>query len=60
MVKEFEGQKAMKALDGSDQMGRAIIVSPAQKDANGKKVEQGPRQWKKGPKVKKEDIVYGK
>ena len=55
MPKETEAKKAMKALDGSDQMGRAIIVSIAQKNKDGEKLIQPPRDWSKGKK--KDNIV---
>jgi RNA recognition motif-containing protein len=55
MPKEVEGQKAIRALDGSDQMGRAIIVSVAQKNKAGEKIAQKPRDWHKGKK--KDNII---
>ncbi len=55
MPKEADAKKAMKALDGSDQMGRAIIVSIAQKNKEGEKLVQPPRDWSKGKK--KDNII---
>jgi RNA recognition motif-containing protein len=52
--------KAIKALNGSEQGGRAIVVSQAQKNKEGEKIEQ--KDWHK-PKTKnnKKDIVaWGK
>jgi RNA recognition motif-containing protein len=59
MPKEAEAKKAMKELDGSDQMGRAIIVSVAQKNKDGVKAIQPPRDWKKGGTKKDNIITWG-
>jgi RNA recognition motif-containing protein len=52
------GLKAIRELDGSDQMGRAIQVAEAQKNSEGESSHQKPRQWNKGKK-KNNDITWG-
>ena len=59
MADAREALKAIKALDGSDQMGRAIIVSQAQKNKEGEKVDNSPRDWHKKGKKKDNIITYG-
>lgn len=53
-----EGFKAIQALNGSDQMGRAIIVSEAKKDKEGEATHKKPRDWNKGKK-KDKVITWG-
>ncbi len=52
------GLKAIRELDGSEHLGRAIVVSEAQKNSTGEATHQKPRQWNKGKK-KNNDITYG-
>ncbi|MGL4630762.1 MAG: RNA recognition motif domain-containing protein [Waterburya sp.] len=59
MAKEPEARKAMQALDGSDQMGRAIIVSVAEKNSEGNRISQKPRQWNKTGKKKDDVLTWG-
>lgn len=49
------GYAAIKALNGSDQLGRAIVVSEAKKDKEGKATLQKPRDWNKGKK--KDNVI---
>jgi RNA recognition motif-containing protein len=56
MPNNNQALKAIKALNGSDQAGRAIVVSEAQKNKDGERIQ--PRDWHK-PKKKdtKKDII---
>jgi RNA recognition motif-containing protein len=48
--------KAIQELNGSEQMGRVIVVSEAQKNKEGERTHQKPRDWfKKTNKI--DDIV---
>lgn len=55
MKERKDGLNAIKELNGSEQSGRAILVSEAKKDKTGEPVHKKPRQWNKGKK--KTDIV---
>lgn len=50
-----EGLKAIKELNGSEHLERAIVVSEAKKDKEGKATHSRPREWNKGKK--KDNIV---
>lgn len=50
------GTAAIKKLNGSDQMGRAIVVSEANKDKEGQRIDKAPRDWHK-PKKKNDNII---
>jgi len=54
-----EAMKAIKALDGSDQLGRAIIVSEAQKNKEGERIDKTPKDWFKKRKKKDTIITFG-
>lgn len=54
-----EALKAIKALDGSDQLGRAIIVSEAQKNKEGEKIDKSPKDWFKKTKKKEIIVTFG-
>lgn len=58
MKERKDGLKAIKELNGSDQMGRAILVSEAQKNKEGESVNKKPREWNKGKK-KTNVITWG-
>lgn len=58
MKERKEGLKAIKELNGSDQMGRALLVSEAKKNKEGEAAHQRPREWNKGKK-KKNVITWG-
>ena len=50
------GFNAIKKLNGSEQIGRKIVVSEAQKDKEGKRIDKTPRDWHK-PKKKDDNII---
>jgi RNA recognition motif-containing protein len=53
------GTAAIKKLNGSEQMGRAIVVLEANKNKDGEKIDKAPRNWHK-PKKKNDNIItYG-
>lgn len=58
MKERKDGLKALTELNGSDQMGRAIVVTEAKKDKEGESVLKKPRQWNKGKK-KNNVITWG-
>ncbi|MBX2953245.1 MAG: RNA-binding protein [Leadbetterella sp.] len=58
MKERKDGLSAIQALNGSDQLGRAIVVSEAKKDKEGEPAFKKPRQWNKGKK-KNNVITWG-
>jgi len=58
MKERKDGLRAIKELNGSEQMGRAIVVSEAKKDKEGEAVHKRPREWNKGKK-KNNVITWG-
>ena len=55
MKENKDGYKAIKELNGSEHMGRNILVTEAKKDKDGVKTQQKPREWNKGKK--KDNII---
>ncbi len=49
------GLKAINALNGTEHLGRTLVVSEAKKDKDGTTTQQRPRDWHK--KKKKENII---
>ncbi len=58
MKERKDGLKAVKELNGSEQMDRTIVVSEAKKDKEGEPALKKPRQWNKGKK-KNNVITWG-
>ncbi|SRR5690606_14290230 len=58
MKERKEGLKAVRELNGSEQLGRAILVSEAKKDKEGEPTHKKPREWNKGKK-KNNVITWG-
>jgi RNA recognition motif-containing protein len=52
--------KAIKALNGSEQEGRAIVVSEAQKNRDGEKNQQRDWHTPKSKKTKNDIVKWGK
>ena len=50
-----EGLKAIRELNGSEHLERAIVVSEAKKDKDGTATHQRPREWNKGKK--KDNVI---
>lgn len=58
MAVEKEAHNAIKNLNGSEQLGRVIIVASAEKNKDGEKIHQKPRQWNKSKKVNSNIISW--
>ncbi len=53
-------KKAIAQLNGSDQGGRAIVVSEAQKDKSGERIDHKPKDWFKKKRTSTKNIIkYG-
>jgi RNA recognition motif-containing protein len=54
-----EAKLAVDKLNGSEQLGRKIVVSEAKKDKEGKRIDNKPPDWHKKDKKKDNIITYG-
>lgn len=60
MTNNNQALKAIKSLNGSEQGGRAIVVSEAQKNKAGEKTQQRDWHTPKKKDTKKDIIIWGK
>lgn len=57
MIDRKSGTAAIKKLNGSEQMGRAIVVSEANKNKEGERIDKAPRDWHNKNKKKNDNII---